>query len=240
MNEKKKRLLAMAACLIGGVLLLLGCSGGGEKTTGYGEVGGEYDGQSPYVLEAHIREIGTQVERIRQEYDEKISELQEAMEKLRRENSTLRQELYDEEKDEAFSPSDNTHEDTSKPNTGTSSEYTYRETEDGVMITKYVGAQTCVEIPAALNGKRVIGLDDSAFAGTSVTSVHIPETVRTIGWFAFYECATLQKVTIPASVESIGYAAFDGCAATLRLVVPANSYAQKYAASFALSYQPLE
>ena len=39
----------------------------------------------------------------------------------------------------------------------------------------------------------------------------IPDSVTSIGEFAFYNCTSLTSVTIPDSVTSIGWCAFDGC-----------------------------
>ncbi|MCD8161783.1 MAG: leucine-rich repeat domain-containing protein, partial [Clostridiales bacterium] len=41
--------------------------------------------------------------------------------------------------------------------------------------------------------------------------VTIPDTVTTIGDYAFYDCTGLTALAIPASVTAIGYEAFYGC-----------------------------
>ena len=46
---------------------------------------------------------------------------------------------------------------------------------------------------------------------TSLTSVTIPDSVTSIGNYAFYDCTSLTSVTIPDSVTSIGNIAFYGC-----------------------------
>ena len=45
---------------------------------------------------------------------------------------------------------------------------------------------------------------------TEITNLIIPNSVTTIGNYAFYYCKGLTSVTIPNSVTSFGYAAFDG------------------------------
>ena len=46
---------------------------------------------------------------------------------------------------------------------------------------------------------------------SGLTSVTIPNSVTSIGYSAFYGCSGLTSVTIPNSVTSIGDSAFDGC-----------------------------
>ncbi len=43
---------------------------------------------------------------------------------------------------------------------------------------------------------------------TNLTSVTIPDSVTSIGRYAFYDCTSLTSVTIPNSVTSIGDGAF--------------------------------
>ena len=47
--------------------------------------------------------------------------------------------------------------------------------------------------------------------GSLVTDLIIPDNVTSIGYCAFYNCASLTSVTIPNSVTSIGSYAFSGC-----------------------------
>lgn len=116
-------------------------------------------------------------------------------------------------------------------------DYSYRLEGESAIITGYLGDERNVVVPAAVDGFVVIGLDDSAFADTSVRCITLPETVKSIGWFTFFGCQHLEQVTLPASLCSIGYASFDGCAAALCLFVPENSYAEQYALSFGLKFQ---
>lgn len=73
-----------------------------------------------------------------------------------------------------------------------------------------------VEIPATVNVNgqifTVIGIGVESFSGDSqLTSVSIPNTVRTIERNAFFNCRNLTSITLPESIESIGNYAFAGC-----------------------------
>ena len=105
-----------------------------------------------------------------------------------------------------------------------------------ITIYEYLGGTTTVAIPSTINGYRVTAIADYAFANSDVTTVVIPPSVKSIGWFAFNGCSSLSSVSIPASVSSIGYAAFDGCN-NVTILCTAKSYAKEYAASFGMSYQ---
>ena len=67
----------------------------------------------------------------------------------------------------------------------------------------------------------VTSIGDYAFYRCSgLTSVHIPNSVTSIGDFAFYGCSGLTSVTIPNSVTSIGSYAFDGCSGLTSVTIP--------------------
>ena len=58
----------------------------------------------------------------------------------------------------------------------------------------------------------VTSIGSYAFYGyTSLTSVTIPDSVKSIGASAFYNCTSISSVTIPDSVKSIGNSAFYWC-----------------------------
>lgn len=52
---------------------------------------------------------------------------------------------------------------------------------------------------------------EAAFADSLVTSLHIPDSVTSIGDYAFNGCKNLTSITIPDSVTSIGSYAFQYC-----------------------------
>lgn len=207
-------------------------------------------------LEAQLRQMGEDISALKEDYLKQAEQLQKAMDTWHEsgEQQTVQDpsnrgdaDAEDEHPAQDTPPSatdrsdaqtgEGTASDPDKSTALQTSEYRYEEREDGIVLTQYIGKETSVVIPAALNGKRVVGLADRAFAETSVRSVTLPQTVTELGWFTFYGCHQLKSVVLPASVEKIGYASFDGCHADLILTVSSGSYAQRYAASFALHYQ---
>ena len=134
--------------------------------------------------------------------------------------------------------------------------YAYRVDDGNATITKFLGPDDSanpvsydIEIPTELNDIRVTGLGDYSFAVdadsdagypgnslcrnihsvtipesvtsigkyafarcSSLTSLKLGENIKTIGDHAFYYCIKLESVTIPQSVTFMGDRAFTGCA----------------------------
>ena len=98
--------------------------------------------------------------------------------------------------------------------------FSYVEYGDGIIITGYTGDKTELVIPGAIDGKKVVGIEDNAFWGCSnLMSMTIPDSVTWIGERAFKGCSGLTSITIPDSVASIGYWAFSGCSGLTSITV---------------------
>jgi uncharacterized repeat protein (TIGR02543 family) len=114
--------------------------------------------------------------------------------------------------------------------TGTDTNGFTWQSDDGVTysITGYNGSDTNITIPSSIDGHTVTSIGNNAFNGNndirykSLTSVTIPNTVTSIGGFAFYYCSSLVNISIPDSVTSIGDSAFAYCISLSNITLPAN------------------
>ena len=77
-------------------------------------------------------------------------------------------------------------------------------------------SQTSYTIPDS-----VTSIGNWAFDGcTGITSITIPNSVTSIGAHAFDGCTGLTSITVPNSVTSIGYMAFYGCTGLTSIAIP--------------------
>uniref|UniRef100_UPI0037DDC2AC leucine-rich repeat domain-containing protein n=1 Tax=Methanomethylophilus alvi TaxID=1291540 RepID=UPI0037DDC2AC len=97
--------------------------------------------------------------------------------------------------------------------------------ENGVLFNK--SKTSLIQYPAGKTDSAytipdsVTSIGNYAFFGcTSLTSVTIPDSVTYIGYDAFFGCTSLTSVTIPDSVTSIGYDAFFGCTSLSSVTIP--------------------
>ena len=101
---------------------------------------------------------------------------------------------------------------------------TYTTDLDGnATITEYVAAYlpAALSIPSTIDGHTVTAIGDEVFREcNSLTSVTIPDSVVTIGDFAFYYCKNLSSLQLGNSVSSIGQRAFSDCNALKNVTIP--------------------
>lgn len=65
-------------------------------------------------------------------------------------------------------------------------------------------------------------IDDYAFSSKNLLSVYIPEGIKTIANYAFYECRNLRQIVMPDGLENIGYAAFAYCINLIEINFPTS------------------
>ncbi len=83
--------------------------------------------------------------------------------------------------------------------------------DSGVTVTKYTGEAAYVHIPAEIDGKPVVKVDDKAFYETDVREVTFPDTVTELGRFLFGGCTELVTVTLPAHLKTLPSGTFESC-----------------------------
>lgn len=94
-------------------------------------------------------------------------------------------------------------------------DFKYEIINDEVIIKGLQGdknAFTQVIIPAEIAKKPVTGIGQLAFnACSSLTSVTLPDTLKTIEIYGFADCSALTDITIPDSVTTVKSGAFQRC-----------------------------
>ncbi len=65
----------------------------------------------------------------------------------------------------------------------------------------------------------VTSIGEFAFQGCSFTNIHIPNSVTSIGYGAFYACYNIRSITIPNSVTSIEGGVFGACESLTSITV---------------------
>lgn len=113
----------------------------------------------------------------------------------------------------------------------------YKETLDGCCIQRCYGLDGIVEIPEEIDGKKVTELDSYVFSetvrgrsappgeymgepelsGTDVEELVLPEHVRKVGAYAFYNCYRLKALSCRSTVRDWGAGVFTGCSGIERL-----------------------
>ena len=75
------------------------------------------------------------------------------------------------------------------------------------------GSATAMEIviPAYYEGKPVLSVHADGFMNKSITSLFLPEGIKSIGKRAFYDCVSLTSIVLPNSLEEISDMAFANC-----------------------------
>ncbi len=99
----------------------------------------------------------------------------------------------------------------------------YGLSEDGTYytVTGFNGSTAEVNIPSEINGVPVTIIGDYVFAYcySKLTSITIPDSIITIGEYAFYMCSRLTNVTIPDSVTTVGEGAFACCYGLTSIII---------------------
>ena len=87
-------------------------------------------------------------------------------------------------------------------NAATFENLTYEVADGNVTITGHVeDVSGELVIPETIDGKTVIAIKENAFENCAeITEVQIPDTVKTIGVCAFFNCEKLEKIDISSNM----------------------------------------
>lgn len=91
-------------------------------------------------------------------------------------------------------------------------EFKYQSKYSGIIITDYVGDAAKVCVPEKYFGMEVVGIGESAFEGSDISSVSLYKTSNfryTIGKRAFQNCSNLQSINISDSSANWGNVIID-------------------------------
>ena len=100
-------------------------------------------------------------------------------------------------------------------------DWEYRTSNGDIVITGYVGSAAKLVVPAQINGKNVVKIDDSAFADAHyLNEITFPSTVKTIGSYALSDCTNLRTVNLPSTVQKIDNYAFEDCTSLTSITLP--------------------
>lgn len=97
---------------------------------------------------------------------------------------------------------------------------------DGVLFEKET--KKLVSYPGGLEDRTyeipqgIVAIGDGAFHNTRIVSLIYPDSVTSIGSYAFDGCDNITKVTIPDSVTSVGSYAYKQCHSLTKAVIPAT------------------
>ena len=103
------------------------------------------------------------------------------------------------------------------------SDFEYKVREDGgITIVKYIGEDETVVLPQTIDGEEVMIIGERAFAGTSILSVSMPDSVLYIASWAFVGCKQLKTVRFSDNIQLILEEAFQDCESLEQVILPKN------------------
>lgn len=96
--------------------------------------------------------------------------------------------------------------------------------DNTAMITKYNLNVTNVVINETIMcdeiNYTITGIGKEAFKNSKMTSIKLPDTIKTIKEYAFYNCNSLEKIVIPEGVTKISQYTFSDCVNLVEVTLP--------------------
>lgn len=119
--------------------------------------------------------------------------------------------------------------------------FLYKIVDGGVRITECRGRDSIVTVPEEIDGCAVTELAPYAFSkerrgnaevecpedaeklprvcGGGLTEIYLPDTLRKIGNYAFYNCEHLEKISCAGTIADLGSGIFTGCTGVRELEI---------------------
>lgn len=112
--------------------------------------------------------------------------------------------------------------------------WSYKKQDDGsLIITGYKGDRTEVTVPEKIGKDTVTAIGDHAFCPfarrtnpdmtavrETIMKITLPDTIRSIGGAAFWNCKSLISVNVPDGVDKIGENTFAECRKLENIIIP--------------------
>jgi hypothetical protein len=96
---------------------------------------------------------------------------------------------------------------------------------DGVLYNRAMDELIRCPISDIDMSKVLLGVEhicDDAFAGSDIVNVKIPDSVKTIGRYAFYDCTSLEDITLPKNLKWVDQCGFYRCTSLRTVRLPAG------------------
>lgn len=103
------------------------------------------------------------------------------------------------------------------------SEFNFTTNRNAITITAYMGTNSTVFVPGAINGFPVTTIGSGAFMSRlELANITLPNGLTNIGLQAFSSCTNLKSVLLPPGLTTIGLGAFQYCTSLTNVLIPAG------------------
>ena len=161
------------------------------------------NGLSSVVIPAGVTSVG----------DNAFTECQKLIEIINKTGTNMNEKAYNKS-------TTNVHSGSASLLQTTSDGYVFYSTGGVTYLYAYVGDQRELVLPETYNGQEY-AIYQLAFArNKQIVSVTIPNSVKSIGEWAFYSCTSLETVTLGSGITSISIGVFSGCTSLTNVVLP--------------------
>lgn len=102
------------------------------------------------------------------------------------------------------------------------SDFEYENVDNNITITRYIGTDIHIVIPAKIKNVKVTEIGPACFENALVESVTLPSTIKIIGASAFEGCSALEDVIFPQELSKIKARAFADCISLRAITIPSD------------------